>query len=205
MNLEATGLTYDMIKELLGSIKQSRSLQAIHLCGNPGVNQIQLIHDTVEMLNPVNFSQWDDMNVVGMHSHNTGSRRNLASSKSNKSLKSNYGAMKRDRSQTSHMSRRDVYSGDSGSRRQRTSQHFDLGGLGSPTSQMPQKKKGGGILKQPTTFADHLSEDNQTPLEARDLSSSEDNDGNKRDKPRKGPESALDYLQKGLRTKRFKT
>ena len=60
-------------------------------------------------------------------------------------------------------------------------------------------------MKQPTTFADHLSEDNQTPLEARDLSSSDDNDGNKRDKPRKGPESALDYLQKGLRTKRFKT
>ena len=40
VNLEATGLTYHMIKELLVSIKLSRSLQAIHLCGNPGVNEI---------------------------------------------------------------------------------------------------------------------------------------------------------------------
>ena len=88
------------------------------------------------MLNPVNFSQWDDMNVVGLHSNNTGSRHNLASSKSNKSLKSNYGAMKRDRSQTSVMSRREINSGE-GSRPHRASQHLDLGGIGSPTSALP--------------------------------------------------------------------
>lgn len=40
VNLEATGLTYEMIKELLKAIKRSKSLQAIHLCGNPGVNEI---------------------------------------------------------------------------------------------------------------------------------------------------------------------
>ena len=85
------------------------------------------------------------MNVVGMHSFNTGSRRNLVSSKSNKSLKSNYGAMKRDRSQTSHMSRRGPNSGESSLRR-KTTQNIDLGGLGSPTSQAPAMKKG-GILK----------------------------------------------------------
>lgn len=65
VNLEACGLTYEIIKQLLGAIKRSRSLQAIHLCGNPGLSEIKLIHDAVDLLDPINFSQWDDIAVAG--------------------------------------------------------------------------------------------------------------------------------------------
>lgn len=40
LNLEDCGLSYPMMKELLPAIKRSRSLQAIHLCGNPGLTEI---------------------------------------------------------------------------------------------------------------------------------------------------------------------
>ena len=84
VNLEATGLTYEMIKELLVAIKLSRSLQAIHLCGNPGVNEIALIHDTVNMLNPINFSQWDDTAVAGTITRNSKMRNSMQSALTNR-------------------------------------------------------------------------------------------------------------------------
>ena len=73
-----------MIKELLVAIKKSRSLQAIHLCGNPGVNEIALIHDTVAMLNPINFSQWDDIAVAGMSTRNSKMKRSMHSAMTNR-------------------------------------------------------------------------------------------------------------------------
>ena len=60
LNLEDTGLTYPMLLELLKVIKKAGNLQAIHLCGNPGLTEIQLIHNTVKLLNPVNFSDWSN-------------------------------------------------------------------------------------------------------------------------------------------------
>ena len=75
-----------MIKELLVAVKRSRSLQAIHLCGNPGINSIQLIHDTVDLLDPINFSQWDDIVVAGQQSRVSKAKRSVHSAMTNKVL-----------------------------------------------------------------------------------------------------------------------
>jgi hypothetical protein len=86
LNLESTGLTYEMIKFLLRAVNRSKSLQAIHLCGNPGINEIKLIHDTVELLNPINFSQWDDIAVVGQVAKQSKSRKIMSSALTNRVL-----------------------------------------------------------------------------------------------------------------------
>ena len=78
-------MTYHMIKELLVAIKLSRSLQAIHLCGNPGGNEIQLIHDTVNLLNPINFSEWDDVyNSSASPNKNSKMRQSMQSALTNR-------------------------------------------------------------------------------------------------------------------------
>ena len=86
LNLEATGLTYEMIKLLLVSVKASRSLQGIHLCGNPGVNEMDLIHYTVNLLDPINFSEWDDIAVAGKPASRSKARRAMSSAMTNRAM-----------------------------------------------------------------------------------------------------------------------
>ena len=47
LNLEGTGLSADMIKELLVVVKKSRTVQALHLCNNPGVYDASLFYYAV--------------------------------------------------------------------------------------------------------------------------------------------------------------
>ena len=61
LNLENTGLSVEMIKQLLTVIKKSRNIQAIHLCNNPGVYDGSLYAYVVDFMNPINMSEWTDI------------------------------------------------------------------------------------------------------------------------------------------------
>ena len=50
LNLRSTGLTSDMIKELLLTIKRSKNLQGVHLCDNPGCYDQTLFYFALEVL-----------------------------------------------------------------------------------------------------------------------------------------------------------
>jgi len=86
LNLESTGLTYEILKQLLVAVKMSRSLQAIHLCGNPGLNEIKLINYTVQLLDRINFSQWDDIAVAGQVSRVSKAKKSMQAALTNKVL-----------------------------------------------------------------------------------------------------------------------
>ena len=67
LNLENTGLSCDMIKELLVIVSKSRHIQAIHLCNNPGVYDPSLFYYAVELLDPINLNDWDDPGHLNKH------------------------------------------------------------------------------------------------------------------------------------------
>ena len=49
-----------MIKELLQTVKRSKNLQGLHLCDNPGCYDQTLFYYALEVLQPINFSNWAD-------------------------------------------------------------------------------------------------------------------------------------------------
>ena len=59
LNLTNTGLNFEMLKKIMQAIKRSRSLEAVHLCNNPGLHTSEIIPYAAELLNPINLSDWD--------------------------------------------------------------------------------------------------------------------------------------------------